>query len=93
MISGTIYLYDRSGSDVIDERKYKCPKERKTIIDLWKSLYGEGFEKCIIQVSPEVNVLHIAPDGTNTHNSGKVSVLNKWAENRKKLAKEDLGRT
>jgi hypothetical protein len=34
---------------------YRCPKERKEIIELWRNTYGmKKFEQCAIQIRPDL---------------------------------------
>lgn len=105
MISGTIYLYDRGGY-LVAEKRYITPQIRKQIIDMWQKQYAVGYERCYLQYAPDADETKVDEDGTNIHPIGKISPLNKWGDERrkkasdylkrqykKKLAKEDLGRT
>lgn len=49
-----IYLYDWSG-EIVAMSKYDYPKRRKEIIEEWKAMYGQMFNRCFLQIAPNAN--------------------------------------
>lgn len=62
---GIIFLYDRTGEEVVAAKKYDFPGERKTIIESWEKMYAGLFQKCYIQIAPVVIIEMIGDRGEN----------------------------
>lgn len=50
--TGTIKLIYREDEAAV--RNYKSGTDRKNIIEYWKLMYAERFNKCAIQISPDI---------------------------------------
>lgn len=64
MTKGEIYLYDYDDT-LLYERVYGYIGERKLIIETWKMLMGEKFERMYFQIHPRTRPDLVAVDGTN----------------------------
>jgi len=51
-MTGTIKLIWKER--VNNSAVYTCLPDRKRIIEQWRSVYGEKFENCAIQIRPDV---------------------------------------
>lgn len=54
--TGTIKLIYKEGA--VNHAKYNGPQSRREIIEVWRSLYGEKFYKCFIQIRPDITNNH-----------------------------------
>lgn len=63
-MSGVIRLHKKSG-ELVATRIYDHPKLRKEIMETWKKLYGEGLNKCYIEIAPDTKDEGVREDGTN----------------------------
>ena len=64
MIHGTIELYGQDDT-MVAHSKYKGVQERKRIIEKWKGLYAEAFNKCYFLIIPIVDVTKVTLNGEN----------------------------
>ena len=62
--SGRIELYDQDGS-LVDSFKYKWPKHRRDIIEIWKARYVEALNKCYFIIRPIVDISKVKTTGEN----------------------------
>lgn len=53
MIKGTIKLIWRGVC--IKRAEYECIRSRERILDRWRRLYQEDYEKMAVQIRPDVN--------------------------------------
>ena len=64
MIHGTIELYGQDDT-MVAHSKYKGVQERKRIIEKWKGLYAEAFNKCYFIIIPIVDITKVKLNGEN----------------------------
>lgn len=64
MIHGRIELYGQDDT-MVAHSKYNCVRVRKDIIEKWKGLYAEAFNKCYFIIIPIVDVSKVKLDGEN----------------------------
>jgi hypothetical protein len=64
MSRGKIELYGQDDT-MVAHYKYNCVKARKEIIEKWKGLYAEAFNKCYFIIIPIVDISMVKLNGEN----------------------------
>ncbi len=75
-VGGSICFYRIGSNELILARKYYSVSERKKIIQKVEAMYGQGFKKMYIQISPDVNEEH------DEFGINKRSVYDLWVRRR-----------